>query len=310
MVARRLALLLVLVAAAAPALHAYVPPAERIHGAIAATNKADGRDQAVRLELSMQIGERPGVATGELVSHPTGLARLELQGAGGLIERHLLQGNELMVTRNGQPLDDPRAFLLPFFLLQADRADTLRAALTSFSVLPDQIGLAECGDADCLVIGDPTRTVSPPDPPPVRGLDRYEAIKGRQAGMTDAGTEASAAGSALGPGGVARDGVPRTGAAASAWPRLWVETGTFEIRGFDGADGVKIRLGPIASFEELRVPAWITIEEPGRAPARLEVLGATQVTAPASAFSRDWLYAVESPSAPPAGAALDADPAP
>lgn len=310
MVARRLALLLVLVAAAAPALHAYVPPPDRVHRAIAATNKADGRDQAVRLELSMQIGERRGVATGELVSHPTGLARLELQGAGGLIERHLLQGNELMVTRNGQPLDDPRAFLLPFFLLQADRADTLRAALTTFSVLADQIGLVECGEADCLVIGDPTRTVSPPDPPPVRGLDRYEAIKGRHAGVSGTGIGTAGAGRASGPGGALRGGVPPTGTEGSPWPRLWVETGSFEIRGFDGADGVKIRLGPIASFEELRVPAWITIEEPGRAPARFEVLSASQVTAPASAFSRDWLYAVESPSAPPSGAALDADPAP
>jgi len=260
------------------AVQAYVPPPERIQEAIAETNKTDGRDQAIRLELSMQIGERTAVATGELVSHPTGLARLELRGAGGLVERHLLQGNELTVTRNGQPVDDPRAFLLPFFMLQADRPETLRAALNSFHVLADQVGLAECGDSDCLLIGDPARAIPRPEPPPIRGLAAYEAITGTGKGS---GITVLESGEPLGQG--AKDGVHH--------PRVWVETKTYEIRGFDDANDVKIRLGPIASFDKLRVPAWITIEEPGRVPARFDVLRASQVTAPASAFSREWLFA-------------------
>jgi len=306
MIGRRLAGALVALVVAAPVVGAYVAPPERIHGAIAETNKADGRDQAVRLELTMQVGERASVARGELVSHPTGLARLELRGVGGLVERHLLQGNERSVTRNGMPVDDPRAFLLPFFLLQADRPETLRAALTSFGVLVDQVGLAECGDSDCLVIGDPARALPRPDPPEARGLDAYEAIRGgRGAGdaatgdaeverpdaLGTAGTGADAAGGAGPEGGTGPRDAPR--------PRLWVETETYEIRGFDDGTGVQVRLGPIASFEDLRVPVWITIEEPGRVPARFDVLDASQVTAPASAFSRDWLFAAAADEAAP-----------
>jgi hypothetical protein len=283
----------------AQAGYAYLPPPERIYGAIADTNKADGRDQAVKLELSMSIGERTDVATGELVSHPTGLARLELRGAGGLVERHLLQGNELSVTRNGLPLDDPRAFLPPFFILQADRSDTLRAALTTFAVLDEEIGLAECGDTDCLLIGDPARTVPRPDPPPVRGLDVWEAITGR---ATDDDPDGLAGGSMVfetDPKGIVPGEVLR--------PRVWVEADTYEVRGFDDANGVRIRLGPVAAFDKLRVPAWITVEEPGRVPARFDVIRATQVTAPASAFTRDWLFTAET-GAPAAQGGVDAPP--
>lgn len=258
---------------------AYVSAPERIHDAIAETNKADGREQAVRLELTMQIGERPSVATGELISHPTGLARLELRGAGGLLERHLLQGNEHTVTRNGEPLDDPRAFLPPFFILQADSGMMLRAALTSFAVEGDAIGLAECGDTDCLVIGDLARAIPRPDPPPVRGLDAWVAAGG--------------AASALDPPSEADDSLrimdPFDDSEPTA-PRVWVETRSYEVRGFDDGEGVRVRLGPIASFDKLRVPAWISVEEPGRVPARFDVTGASLVTAPASAFTREWLY--------------------
>lgn len=305
---RRLCAGLAVLAFVATASEAYVPPPERIHDAIADTNKADGRDKAVRLELTMQVGDRTGVATGELVSHPTGLARLELRGAGGLIERHLLQGNELSATRNGQPLDDPRAFLIPFFILQADRPETLRAALKTFDIQADQIGLAECGEADCLVVGDPTRAVPRPEPPPVRGLDAYQAITGTG---PDAAPESGFTPGARGAGITTPDGRPLTGLTkdgeSHAWPRVWVEARGYEIRGFDDARGVKIRLGPIASFDKLRVPAWITIEEPGRVPVRFDVVGASQVTAPASAFDRDWLFAVEDAPAPP-GAIGDAPP--
>lgn len=283
MTLRRVVAVLALFGVAAPGLHAYVAPPKRIHAAIAETNKADGRTEAIRLELSMQIGERTGVATGELISHPTGLARLELVGAGGLLERHLLQGSERSATRNGTPLDDARVFLPPFFMLQADSGVTVRAALTSFGIAPDAIGLAPCGDEDCLLIGDEDRRIPRPDPRGVRGVDE----------------ESSAAGSGLTlePAPVVPQPAPGT-----VWPRVWVETRTYEIRGYDDALGAHVRLGPLVSFGKLRVPSWISVEEPGRVTARFEVVNASQVVAPASAFSREWLFATPdgpSPSVAP-----------
>lgn len=274
MTLRRVVAVLALFGVAAPGLHAYVAPPKRIHAAIAETNKADGRTEAIRLELSMQIGERTGVATGELISHPTGLARLELVGAGGLLERHLLQGSERSATRNGTPLDDARVFLPPFFMLQADSGVTVRAALTSFGIAPDAIGLAPCGDEDCLLIGDEDRRIPRPDPRSVRGVDE----------------ESSAGGSGLTLEPAPAPVVPQL-APGTVWPRVWVETRTYEIRGYDDALGAHVRLGPLVSFGKLRVPAWISVEEPGRVTARFEVVNASQVVAPASAFSREWLFA-------------------
>lgn len=262
----------------APAALAVVPAPERVQDAIAETNVAAGRTVAVRLELSLQIGDRPAVASGELVSHPTGLARLELRGTGDLVERHLLQGSELSVSRNGLPIEESRVFLPPYFILQSDTGTTLRAALESFGILADVLGLGECGDADCLVFGDPSREVPRPEPAPVLGLERY----GEPAAPEDeAGEE------------------PRPGGAGGEpdlpIARLWVDARSYEVRGVDSADGVKIRFGPVASFDDLRVPAWIHIEQPGKAPARLDVMRATQVNAPASAFSREWLLTPVAP---------------
>ena len=78
---------------------------------------------------------------------------------------------------------------------------------------------------------------------------------------------------------------------ARFWPKLWIDTESYEVRGIDLASGVRVRLGPIAVFDELRVPAWISIEQPGKAPARLDVVRASLVDAAASAFTRAWLLA-------------------
>jgi hypothetical protein len=57
-------------------------------------------------------------------------------------------------------------------------------------------------------------------------------------------------------------------------------------------------------FDDLRVPSWIRIDEPNRASVRFDVLRASLVTAPASAFSETWLDAPpipqEMPPPPPA----------
>jgi hypothetical protein len=67
----------------------------------------------------------------------------------------------------------------------------------------------------------------------------------------------------------------------------------------ESRDGVRVILGPYASFERLTVPQWWSIEEPGKRPVRFDVEGVIEVNAPAAAFSRSWLMAPVS-EAPPA----------
>jgi hypothetical protein len=74
-------------------------------------------------------------------------------------------------------------------------------------------------------------------------------------------------------------------------PALWVDMETFEVVRIDAPDGVRFRFGPASDFDGLRAPAWISIEVPGQAPARLEVVRASRANAPAAAFGRDWLAA-------------------
>ncbi len=143
------------------AAQGFVPEADRVTAAVAAVNKSSGRAQALRFDLEMRIGDGEVIATGELVTHPTGLARLELKGEGGLVERHILQGNARAASRNGLVLDRSRTFLPPLFLLQADSKVTMDAALQNFGVRMDAIGLAPCGESNCYVLGDPARVVPP-----------------------------------------------------------------------------------------------------------------------------------------------------
>jgi hypothetical protein len=262
---------------------AFVPTAERIQDAIAETNVASGRDQALRLELTLQIGQRPGVASAELISHPTGLARLELRAGPDLVERHLLQGDVMRVSRNGEMLDEHRYFLPPLFVLQADSSVTLRAALSSLDVLVDVVGLTECDESDCFVIGDKSREISRREPPKLPGLEGYDPPE-EDADDLDLESE-SAPGPAMSAPGPGVDEVP----SARIWPNVMVDVGSYEVRAIETAAGVRIQLGPIAVFDKLRVPAWILIHEPGRAPARFDVVRASQVNAPASAFKQSWL---------------------
>lgn len=132
---------------------AYIPDPERIVQAVTETNRASGRTRALKLEVVVRIAEGDPVATGEIVTHPNGLARLELRGAGGLVERQLLAGSERRAARGGVPVDEPRAFLPPLFLLQADDGLALEAALSTFGVDTEAVGLAPCGDRDCYVVG-------------------------------------------------------------------------------------------------------------------------------------------------------------
>ena len=287
---RMLVVLLFLVGFSADA---YLPSPERIYQAIAATNRADGRDESLRLSLTLQIGDRPGVATAELISHPSGLARIELRGAGGLLERHLLQGDHFLVVRNGEAVEDPRTFLPPLFLLQAKSGERVRNVLETLSVQGDAIGLATCGDEDCLLIGDLTRAIPRPEPPPVRGVEAWEAA--RADGISEVSSDSESAAVEEPPPeeeesvALVDEALPENFRPA----RVWVETGRYEVRGYDDGEGALVRLGSVAAFEGVKVPSWISIEETGRAPARFEVVGAERVVAPGAAFTQEWLYSVD-----------------
>jgi hypothetical protein len=128
------------------------PSAEKLAGAVAEANRKAGRAKPLLLEVALRQGEGPPSATGTLVTHPTGLARLELRGAAGL-ERHLLQGSQHTASRDGELLASPSPLLPPLFLLQADTGASLRAALASFGVAASEAGLGLADDRDCYVIG-------------------------------------------------------------------------------------------------------------------------------------------------------------
>ena len=270
---------------------AFVPAPERLAGAVADTNKAAGRKEAIKLELSMSIGDRVDIGKGELVSHPSGLARLELRGDGGLVERHLLRGTERLATRNGERLDDARFFLPPLFLLQAESGAALRAALVSFGIDVDLVGLAPCGDLDCYVFGDPARAVPRPPYPPIRGVD--EQGKGQ-----DDEPEDLAARVRFSDGGTLLD--ERNEADSNGTPigvpTLWVDLDSYDIRRLASRSGVLVTFGPPAVFGDLRVPSWILIEEPDKLTVKFNVLRATPVNAPANAFDEEWLDAVVIPA--------------
>jgi hypothetical protein len=253
----------------------------------------------------MTIGDRSDVGQGELVTHPSGLARLELRGAGGLVERHLLRGTERLASRNGERISDARFFLPPIFLLQSQSGAALRAALESFGVMVDEIGLAPCGDDDCYVLGDPLRAVPRPTLPPVRGAASATSgaaepgADGDLAGhvvFSDGGTLADERAAAEFDEGAGADGTAMR-------PVLWIELETYGIRRLDSRGGVQVTFGPDALFDDLRVPAWIRIQEADKSPVKFNVLRATKVNAPASAFSEDWLDAPIIPDSAPGAAA-------
>ncbi len=137
----------------ATASGAVIPSASRIAGAVAETNRASGRAEPLLLEVSFRIGDGGPAAQGEIATHPTGLARLELQSRKGFVERHLLQGNSHTASRDGQLIANPHPFLPPVFLLQVASGPALSAALASFGIAAQEVALGRIGDRDCYVLG-------------------------------------------------------------------------------------------------------------------------------------------------------------
>ena len=231
----------------------FIPEPERIARAIARANIDAKRDQPLRFDVVLRIDGGPVVAQGELETHPQGYARLELRGADGLRERHLLTRAGRQATRNGARLDEPRAFLPPLFLLQGDSVSQVRTSLAAFGIDAWLIGLAPCGDENCYVVGDPSR-VPPPFPAP------------------EGGSESAA---------------PRI--APTAAGSLWLEKEGFDPRRLVSPGGSRVDLGPGVVFESIRVPAWFEIQEPGRPPARFEVQGVSQSRLSPEAYDRAWV---------------------
>lgn len=243
--------------------NAFVPDAKRTLREITRVNRSSGRTQALQLDLTMRIGEREPIASGQLISHPTGLARLELRGFNGRLDRYVLSGSELMGAKGGQRMDQPPPLLQPLFLMQPSSETTLRAALSTFGVETSLIGLAPCGDQDCFVFGDPR-------------LARSAAER-----LGSGGDDGTLTGPAFF--GSAFEGD------LGGMARFWVDTKELQVRRIDRDNGVFMLFGPMVSFEKIKVPAWLEVHEPGAQPVRFEIQRAVQVNAPPTAFSQQWL---------------------
>ena len=152
---------------------AYIPPPERIAAAVAEANRSAGRSRVLELEVALYLGdlEQP-VATGELLSDPGGLSRLEIHSPEGVVERHLLRGGELLASRDRLVLDSPRPFLPPFFLLQAKTGGALMASLRTLGVSAYEVALGYQGDRDCYVLGGRAPASAGPYPQPALWVDQ------------------------------------------------------------------------------------------------------------------------------------------
>ena len=270
---------------------ASVPKSERALAAVAQANLSSGRTQAIQLDLVMRIGDREAIATGQLVSHPSGLARLELRGSGGRVDRYLLSGPELLAAKDGERLENPQPLLQPVFLLQPSSQETLRVALESFGVDSRWIAVAPCGDFDCYVFGDPA--LAAPEVRRIAGAQEAGTFDAARAGDTLLGEDAAGDLSAAGGGSLEIEALR---GASSPIARLWVDTESLQIQRIDRASGESLVLGPLVRFERLMVPAWLEIQEPGRDPIHFDVKRAIRVNANPQAFNPSWLFSPIDPT--------------
>ena len=133
---------------------AYVPGAEIIANEVAKVNRAAGRAVPLALTVDLRMGDVDAVlASGTLVSDPRGASRLELTSPRGTWERHLHRDGTVRATRSGEPIQRPRPFLPPFYLLQMATGGELRGGLAELGGRPGAVGLGYVGAADCYVLG-------------------------------------------------------------------------------------------------------------------------------------------------------------
>lgn len=298
---------------AAPA-DSFVPRSERVVDAVAKANKKAHRTAALRVEITLKIDDGDVVASGELISHPTGLARLELRTPSGLVERHLLLGTEHRAARNGNPLAAPRAFVPPIFFMQANRGSVLDAALEQFGVASEEIGLAPCAQGDCFVLGDPAYstvretvdveravTFTRVEPAPGAGTDPPEA----SAAAFDApdpaddpdgfDVEADDLDDSQDP--VLAEEIVEITINENAFASIWIDSEDFHLVKIRSTEGVEVSFGPVIAFgKRLRFPEWWTIAEEGKPIVRFDVVEVGSVTAPGRAFDEAWMLAPATPS--------------
>ena len=70
---------------------------------------------------------------------------------------------------------------------------------------------------------------------------------------------------------------------------FWVEQASYAPVRIDLAGGVRYRLGPARTQGGVALPAWITLESPGRAPLKMTLGEARPAPAPPGAFEPGWL---------------------
>jgi hypothetical protein len=132
---------------------AATPSAPKIAEAVAEANQMSARVEPLLIDVALRIAAGEPAARGQLATHPTGLARLELRSDANFVERHLLQGDDYRASRDGRLLEKFHPFLPPVFLLQATSGAALAAALESFGVSEQEVVLGRMGDHDCYVFG-------------------------------------------------------------------------------------------------------------------------------------------------------------
>ena len=269
--------------AASPIAEAFVPSAERILRAVAGANAAAKRTTALQFDLTMRIDDGTPVAHGELLTLPSGAARLELRGTDSRVERHLLRGPEYGVSRNGRRISEPRFLLPPLFVLQASSERLLRADLAALGIDSDVVALAACGQGDCFVLGDASRAAPPLEEPSEGAPDTAAAeVNAPVLAPSRPGSEAAPA---LPP------------------PTLWVDSGSFDARRLRTRRNVRVEFGPYVNFGVVRAPSWMRVDEPGQKSVRFDIQKVLKVAIPESAMAADWLSGPLPPQLePPAGA--------
>ncbi len=135
---------------------AFVPSAQRLVGGMVEVNRDAQRNQSLRISFSLhQIkgAQDQVLGEGEILANPSGLSRLEIRLANGNLERHLLRGNQYLVSRDGQRVSNPNRYLLPIPVLQAGKEERLRYVLRSLKVSPENSALMRVDGEEAYFLG-------------------------------------------------------------------------------------------------------------------------------------------------------------
>lgn len=147
-----LVLVLAVVFGLATAVLAYVPPAKQVAGAVVRANRAAKRNTALKMEVTLfHEGSELAVATGTLITDPSGKARLELR-EDGRVERHLRNGAHLETSHDGRPYAGELR-LPPLHLLQSAQRANLQQAMAELGASGGAIELGYDGALDAYVLG-------------------------------------------------------------------------------------------------------------------------------------------------------------